>query len=200
MASRVRVKVTDKDFGWKAFEATCRAIEREHPDVVVGVFGPEAMSARFTKGDKREIRKERRQAKKAGLPVPSTTPGQGSGPTTLQVAMWNEFGVGVPERSFLRSTFDLKVNEYRKNVVRGMAREVYEAARTKRTLTAGTSITLKRLALKMEGDIKRRIGARQIPPPNAPSTIARKGSSTPLVDSGQLRRTITGAVRVPGER
>lgn len=30
--------------------------------------------------------------------------------------------------------------------------------------------------------------------PNAPSTIARKGSSTPLIDTGQLRRAITSVV------
>jgi hypothetical protein len=31
-------------------------------------------------------------------------------------------------------------------------------------------------------------------PPNAPSTIARKGSDRPLIDTGQLRRAITYVV------
>jgi hypothetical protein len=30
----------------------------------------------------------------------------------------------------------------------------------------------------------------QIPPPNAPATIAKKGSSTPLIDTGQMRQTL----------
>jgi len=44
---------------------------------------------------------------------------------------------------------------------------------------------------------KRLIG--QSPPlaPNAPSTIARKGSNAPLIDTGQLRRAITWVVETP---
>ena len=34
-----------------------------------------------------------------------------------------------------------------------------------------------------------------VPPPNRPSTIRRKGSSTPLVDTGQLMNSITYEVR-----
>lgn len=32
---------------------------------------------------------------------------------------------------------------------------------------------------------------QQVPPPNAPYTIVRKGSSTPLIDTGQMFRAIT---------
>ena len=34
-----------------------------------------------------------------------------------------------------------------------------------------------------------------IPPPNAPSTVARKGSSATLIDTGALRQAITYSVR-----
>lgn len=34
-----------------------------------------------------------------------------------------------------------------------------------------------------------------VPPPNAPSTVAKKGSSTPLIDTGQLMNSITYEVR-----
>ena len=37
-----------------------------------------------------------------------------------------------------------------------------------------------------------------IPPPNAPSTIAKKGSSATLIDSGALRQAITYVVRKKG--
>ncbi len=37
--------------------------------------------------------------------------------------------------------------------------------------------------------------AAGVPPPNAPSTIARKGSSLPLVDTGSMMGSITYAVR-----
>lgn len=38
-----------------------------------------------------------------------------------------------------------------------------------------------------------------IAPPNAPSTIERKGSSTPLVDTGRLRQSITYVIEEGGE-
>ena len=41
--------------------------------------------------------------------------------------------------------------------------------------------------------VQKKFGA--IPPPNAPSTIAKKGSSAPLIDTGALRAAITYVVR-----
>jgi hypothetical protein len=37
-----------------------------------------------------------------------------------------------------------------------------------------------------------------VPPPNAPSTVAKKGSSRPLVDTGRLVNAITWASIVGG--
>jgi hypothetical protein len=42
--------------------------------------------------------------------------------------------------------------------------------------------------------VKRTITSGQVTPPDAPGTIARKGSSTPLIDEGQLVNAITYAV------
>jgi hypothetical protein len=47
------------------------------------------------------------------------------------------------------------------------------------------------------GVIKQRI-ANGIAPPNSPYTIARKGSSKPLIDTGQLRNSITYQVEIGG--
>jgi len=165
-------RVIDRDFGWKAYLETVNRIERERPDVVVGLFGPDAEAMH----------------------------GQAKGSTVAQLGATHEFGLGVPECSFLRSTFDLNKDKYLRFLVRGMGDEIYAAAKDKRPFGSKDSKTLKQLALKMEGDVKLRIGRRQIPPPNAPSTIARKGSSTPLVDSGQMRRAITSDVRIGGKR
>jgi phage gpG-like protein len=50
----------------------------------------------------------------------------------------------------------------------------------------------------MESDMRSAIAAG-IPPPNAARTIAAKGSSKPLVDSGQLRASISSAVVLHGD-
>jgi hypothetical protein len=49
------------------------------------------------------------------------------------------------------------------------------------------------LGTKAVGEIQKRM-ARGIKPDNAPSTIAAKGSSTPLIDTGRLRQSVTYAV------
>ena len=45
------------------------------------------------------------------------------------------------------------------------------------------------LGMALVGDVQQRIRNR-IPPPNAPYTIARKGSDVPLIDTGRLRQSI----------
>lgn len=53
---------------------------------------------------------------------------------------------------------------------------------------------LERVGLWAQGSIQQRI-SDGIPPPNAESTIRRKGSSTPLIDTGQLRTSIKYRVK-----
>lgn len=53
---------------------------------------------------------------------------------------------------------------------------------------------LDRLGLWGATEVKRRISSGKIEPGNAASTIARKGSSKPLVDTGQLVNAITWQV------
>ena len=49
---------------------------------------------------------------------------------------------------------------------------------------------LQRIGLWAQSEIQQRI-SDGIPPQNAPYTINKKGSSTPLVDTGQLRSSIS---------
>ena len=46
---------------------------------------------------------------------------------------------------------------------------------------------------------KRKFGSAELAP-NAPSTIARKGSDKPLIDTGSLRRSIVAVVRIVGKQ
>lgn len=107
--------------------------------------------------------------------------------TLSALASIHEFGLGVPQRSFLRGTVD----EYRGAIQQ-------RAALLGRAVALGlltTQIALELLGEYVVGLIKQRI-ADGIMPPLAESTIRRKGSSTPLIDGGHLRGAITHRIEV----
>lgn len=103
--------------------------------------------------------------------------------TVLEVAIWNEFGTSrIPSRSFLRSWYDDHEKEAEarwKAIMRRVARGALSKEQG-----------LNQFGLWVVGEIQKRI-SQGVPPPNDPKTIARKGSSVPLIDTGQLRSSIT---------
>lgn len=107
------------------------------------------------------------------------------GITVAQVAEWAEFGLGQPERSWLRAWVDSS-DAAIKAQIRAQVAGFSSGRFTRRQ-------ALERLAAWMVGEIRARI-ARGIAPPNAQSTIDRKGSSTPLIDKGQFRSSIASRV------
>lgn len=116
-----------------------------------------------------------------GKDAQSTYP---DGTKTIDVAGYHEFGRGVPERSFLRATSVI----HEKAIARAMAQ-------ASKSILAGEAprVALSRVGVWFEGVVKKRI-AQGIPPALAQSTIDRKGSSTPLIDTGQLRNSISSQV------
>jgi hypothetical protein len=116
------------------------------------------------------------------------------GTPLVQIAAVHEFGSSdghTPERSFLRSTVDVQGEAYAVALV-----AVLDAAR-KAPIGAGNAVIrrgLGRLGAKAVGDVKRTITDLDTPP-NAPSTVERKGSSNPLIDTGRLRQSIDFEVR-----
>lgn len=110
--------------------------------------------------------------------------------TLLEVAIYNEFGGpngnDPPERSFIRDWFDAAEPRKRRELV-ALMQGVIKGTRTKDQI-------LELLGLSCVGEIQERI-AQGIDPPNAKSTVRRKGSSTPLINRGQLRAGVTFAVR-----
>lgn len=112
------------------------------------------------------------------------TKGDG-GPTVAQIAEWAEFGIGQPMRSWLRDWITQSQAEILR-VQREEYRRVLVGQQTK-------AKALARLGVWIVGQIQARI-ASGIAPPNAESTIRQKGSSTPLIDTGQLRSSITSRV------
>lgn len=102
-------------------------------------------------------------------------------------AAFNEFGTsrGIPERPFLRNAMRANRPDYRVTVWRG-ALAVIKGERDLRGV-------LELLGMKAVGDIQREIVSLS-EPPNSPATIARKGSSNPLIDTGEMRQRVTHKV------
>jgi hypothetical protein len=116
----------------------------------------------------------------------------GDGPATIgEVATYNEFGTSrIPRRSFVADWADeneaVNADLMRKlsaGLISGKVRSLDEAMRL--------------FGEKAKGSMVRRMG-EGIPPPNAPSTIARKGSSTPGIDSGEVRKAVDFKVTTKG--
>lgn len=86
----------------------------------------------------------------------------------------------IPERSFIRATFDEKSDEIGERA---------ESAVTAIINGADVSKALARTGQYIEGEIKRKIGSGPFTP-NSPATIREKKSSKPLIDTGHMRQSV----------
>ncbi len=123
-----------------------------------------------------------------GMQASAGHAGTGDKPVTnADIASWNEFGAGhVPARSFIRATIDIYEQRFLKIAAK------LGAGVTKGAFTLEQALGL--LGEEARGKMIERINAH-IAPPNAASTIARKGSSTPLIaHTGQLKNSLTTKV------
>lgn len=111
----------------------------------------------------------------------------------IQKAVWSEFGTRggasgggwggpVPERPFMRNSM---------NSNRGSYQSAMRASAVK-ILRGDTSLStvLSKLGIKAQNDVQAEIVALASPP-NSATTIALKGSSNPLIDTGEMRRAVT---------
>ena len=103
------------------------------------------------------------------------------------IAASQEFGTdSIPERSFLRATLDEQDGAYREATADAI-RSVLDGKRS-------AKVALERLGLRVVRDVQGKIRSG-IDPALAPSTIDKKRSSKPLIDTGRLLRSITYQVR-----
>ena len=116
----------------------------------------------------------------------------GSENTVADVAGKHEFGIGVPQRSFIRETFDVKKSEIRKMI--SDIKKIYVRNKNIPMEQVGDLIGLKLQSIFVE-----RI-ANDSPPfePLSEMTVELKGSSKPLVNTGQLKASITYTAEVKG--
>lgn len=94
------------------------------------------------------------------------------------IAFWNEYGTKhIPSRPAIRNWLDSKrrkIAEFKKTLLN----QIYDGF-------SNSDLALKRLGEFAQGEIKQSIINLKLPP-NAPATIARKGSSNPLIDTGRM--------------
>lgn len=129
------------------------------------------------------VRKALQDAGSRGLKV-GVLGDQGS--DLVMVATYNEFGTeSIPERSFVRSTLAENRPKYQKAMQRGLEAIIDGRA------TVDTVLNL--IGLEAVADIQKKITDIRTPP-NAPVTIAQKGSDNPLIDTGRLRQSVTFSV------
>ena len=92
--------------------------------------------------------------------------------------------IKIPERSFIRSTFDEQKSDIHGRIEKAKV-QVVLGKLDKRDF-------LKQLGLLFQKKVVQKINSSKTwAEPNAPSTVAQKGSDHPLVDEGRLRQSIT---------
>lgn len=109
-------------------------------------------------------------------------PNSDTGMSIAQVLAINEFGTDtIPERSVIRFTLRNNRKRYR-SALNKLFKRVLDGKITDRTAIAA-------FGELVQTDVQKRITNIRMPA-NAPSTIARKGSSNPLIDTGATRQSI----------
>jgi hypothetical protein len=114
-------------------------------------------------------------------------PGGAVGATVIMKAAVNEFGTingKVPSRPFMRQTFEDPTVQAQLGALRAtMLNGIYAGTMTVKT-------ALGRIGEFYTGAIKRKITTGNFRA-LSPRTIAAKGSTRPLIDSGQMRNAVT---------
>lgn len=129
----------------------------------------------FQQGTVTRAQTKGQRSQKAGLSIP-------------QIAAQNEFGTDkIPARPFMRTAVDSNRAKIDK-AINGEYDKVVAG-----TSTVKKSLNL--LGLFMTALIQKQIRATHYPP-NAPSTIARKKSSHPLIDFGQMIQSVRHEVYI----
>lgn len=142
--------------------------------------GADALLARM-----REIKSKR---VRVGVLDEKTKQVRGEGSVTMslvEVAAVHEFGApaaGIPMRSFIRATVDEHLSEL-KTLQEAIAKRVLDGK-------LGVDQALNQIGAKVASWCQKAI-ADGIDPPLDPATMKAKGSSKPLVDTGQLKASIT---------
>lgn len=185
-------KVHDVDRGWKAIQQSIKEVKG-------GIYAKVGILEAKTE------RKADQSGAETGAIAGALSPGKASAArvggalgrakesadtrlTNAEIGLIQEFGTddgSIPPRSFLRDVFDGNREVYVRHLVE-LLKKVFAGE-----ITYEQALNI--VALEHERDVKRYFTEAMFPP-NAASTVRAKGSSRPLIDTGQLRASITHAI------
>lgn len=109
----------------------------------------------------------------------------------MEIGVTGPHEIVIPARPFIRSTMDERRERYGADATR-LWNQILEG---RQTLRGGLAL----LGQLVERDIRMKIRTLRTPP-NAPSTIAKKGSDNPLIDTGAMRGSVRYAVKTDKEQ
>lgn len=114
-----------------------------------------------------------------------------NGVDMCDIAMWNELGtVRSPARPFMRQSVDNHLDEINRE---------FQALKADILRGRSAEQILKELGVFQKDLMQNEIITGDFVP-NAPSTIRRKGSSKPLIDTGRMRQSVDYVIKPKGER
>ena len=116
---------------------------------------------------------------------------EGDGTDICDIAAWNELGTsrGIPSRPFIRNTVDLHADEINTHL----------EEMVKRILNGATAEqVLREMGVYLKGQMQTEITDGTFEP-NSPSTIRRKKSDKPLIDTGRMRASVNFQIKKKGE-
>jgi len=112
-------------------------------------------------------------------------PNSTEGETIAEIAVANEFGTRrIPARPFLRTGIYENISDY-KTIIRTLLLKIFKGQ-------IGSEQALRILGIRAASDVQEKIKSISSPP-NSPATVAVKGPSNPLIDTGALRQHISWA-------
>ncbi len=117
---------------------------------------------------------------------PSITSGRSKPITLKYLASIHEKGLGVPKRPFIAPAIEKNGRKY----FAFISKELTPIFRRRRTINAAWE----KVGTMAVADIQQYMVTARFTP-LAPITIKRKGSSKPLIDTGQMRQSITYRVK-----
>lgn len=170
---------TDFRFDDTGLQNLLRVLESDH-SVRVGVFGGAHTAAR------KEAGALRKNGGEGGRNI-----GKGASDTTnAEIGFLMEYGAPkrkIPARSWLRMPLMSKINQIVKDSAKYFEASVKDGDSIKFLTILGVNAE-KWIGLAFDS---KGFGSWAA---NRPATVARKGSASPLIDTGQLRRAVTSMV------
>lgn len=107
----------------------------------------------------------------------------------VDIAMFNELGtVHIPSRPFLRDSVDANGDQIN-NFLQSMKKELLRGG--------SAEDVLKKIGVFQKGLVQEQIVKGDFAP-NSEETIRRKGSDTPLVDTGRMRQSVNYVIQQKG--